>query len=197
MGPDNLPNNVTGLILSGGQGKRMDGQDKGLLMYNGRPMIQTVLDVLSQKLDHIIINANRNIETYQSFGYPVVIDAEDNYSGPLAGIQSGLEAIHTPYAFVVPCDAPLLNIEVLHQLYNAIHGHSFDIAVATVEERLEPVFMLIRKTMHRSIRIYLDSGSRKTADWINRQNIIATDFTSNPEWFVNINTQNDIAGDPL
>jgi len=170
----------------------MGGEDKGLVVYNDRLMIQFVVDALSPALDRIIINANRNISRYQSLGYPVVPDETVDYAGPLAGILSGLQAIETAYAFVVPCDAPQLNIEILHRLYAAIDGYRFDVAVASVGQQLEPVFMLVRKSRDENLRAYLNAGLRKTSGWIQEQNSVAVDFSDHPEWFGNINSLADL-----
>ncbi len=153
--------------------------------------MMTILDTLKQSLDHIVINANRNIETYQSFGYPVIKDIVDDFAGPLAGIQTGLASINTPYAFVVPCDAPTLNMEVLKRLASALEKHKAEIAVAETNGQVEPVIMLIKAALSQAIEEFLHSGQHKTSDWVLGQNIIAVDFSDHAEWFTNINTEKD------
>ena len=72
---------ITAVILAGGQGRRMGGQDKGLIEFEGRLMIEILIEALeNQRLD-IVINANRNQSTYQTYGYPVVSDNLDNFQG--------------------------------------------------------------------------------------------------------------------
>lgn len=193
MTPEEIKQQITGLILAGGQGTRMGGADKGLVNFNGRPMVKIVLETLEESLTHIIINANRNLGLYQDFGYPVVVDSEDNFAGPLAGIQNGLEKIVTPYAFIVPCDAPNIQMSILQRLLRALQTHGAEVAVAEVNGRAEPVITLMKTTLSHSIALFLQAGGRKTSDWVLNQHTIAVDFSDHPEWFVNINSPEDQA----
>ena len=84
------PQDITGVVLAGGRATRWDGRDKGLIEVSGRPMISHVLDALTPQVEHVIINANRNLDAYGAFGCPVVTDASRDFLGPLAGIASGL-----------------------------------------------------------------------------------------------------------
>ncbi|MFP4595882.1 molybdenum cofactor guanylyltransferase, partial [Ralstonia sp.] len=82
---------ITGLILAGGRGSRMGGVDKGLQVFQGAPMAMHTLMRLSPQVGHVLINANRNLAAYESFGVPVVVDSMPDFAGPLAGILAGLE----------------------------------------------------------------------------------------------------------
>jgi molybdopterin-guanine dinucleotide biosynthesis protein A len=83
---------VTGLILAGGQGRRMGGVDKGLQLLRGRPMVEWVLERLAPQVSEIIVNANQNIERYEEYGHRVVRDEIGGFAGPLAGLHAGLKA---------------------------------------------------------------------------------------------------------
>ena len=98
--------NITGIILAGGQARRMGGQDKGLIQLAQKPMIEYVLNAIKPQVDEIIINANRNQVVYEKYGYPVVADQIEGYCGPLAGMASGLQTAETPFVVTVPCDSP-------------------------------------------------------------------------------------------
>ena len=100
--------NITGIILAGGQARRMGGQDKGLIQLAQKPMIEYVLNAIEPQVDEIIINANRNQSTYEKYGFPVVADQIKGYCGSLAGMASGLQSAKTPVVFTVPCDSPLI-----------------------------------------------------------------------------------------
>ena len=102
------PSDITGLILAGGRGSRMGGVDKGLQNFNGVPLALHALTRLQQGggVGTILINANRNIATYESFGATVWPDGLADYAGPLAGFLTGLEHCQTPYFVTVPCDSP-------------------------------------------------------------------------------------------
>ncbi len=195
MSKSTLPDireNVTGLILAGGKGSRMGGQDKGLVNYKGQPMVQSVLETLEESLDHIVISANRNIGLYQDFGYPVIADESDDYGGPLLGIKSAIEKVSTPNTLVVPCDTPDIHTEILPQLFFAQQEHRAEIAVAEVDGQIQPVIMLMKTVMGNSIDLFLKSGERKVREWVLNQYTIAVDFSGHSEWFSNINTTNDL-----
>ena len=102
---------ITGLILAGGRGSRMGGVDKGLQNFRGLPLaLQTLMRLQLQSLppQEILINANRNLAAYESFGVPVWPDAASlgDFAGPLAGFLVGLERAETPYLVTIPCDCP-------------------------------------------------------------------------------------------
>ena len=84
---------ITGIVLAGGQGRRMGGVDKGLVSLAGRPLVAHVLERLTPQVGSIIINANQNLRQYQAFGYRVVADAIGGFAGPLAGLQAGLSKV--------------------------------------------------------------------------------------------------------
>ena len=77
-------NDITGVILAGGQARRMKGQDKGLILFNGKPLIEYVIEVFNPQVGKLIINANRNHDKYSQYGFEVISDEYPNYCGPLA-----------------------------------------------------------------------------------------------------------------
>lgn len=97
-------NNITGVILAGGQGRRMGGEDKGLMVLNGRPLVEYLLDSLRPQSSTLLINANRNHHRYQRYGFPVIEDQVGNYQGPLAGFSTALQHADTDWIMTVPCD---------------------------------------------------------------------------------------------
>src|SRR5450830_448874 len=100
------PKDITGLILAGGRGSRMGGVDKGLQTFNGVALARHTLTRLHMGggVGHVMINANRNLATYESFGAAVWPDELADYAGPLAGFLIGLAHRQTPYLLTVPCD---------------------------------------------------------------------------------------------
>src|SRR5919205_1618672 len=111
---------ITGLVLAGGQGRRMGGVDKGLQLLRGRPMIEHVLERLKPQVGEIVINANQNLDRYRVFGHRVVSDAIGGYAGPLAGLHAGLQAITNPLAVTVPCDSPFLPLDLVSRLKDSL-----------------------------------------------------------------------------
>ena len=83
---------ITGLVLAGGMGRRMGGVDKGLVPFQDKPLVAHVIERFRPQVDGILVNANREIATYEKFGYPVVPDAIGGFAGPLAGLHSGMTA---------------------------------------------------------------------------------------------------------
>jgi len=121
---------ICGLVLAGGQGRRMGGVDKGLQPLRGRPLMQHVIDRLRPQVDSVLINANQNLERYAEFGCPVVPDRVGGFAGPLAGLDAGLHATDAPMIVTVPCDSPFLPHDLVARLATARGALDADVAVA-------------------------------------------------------------------
>ena len=128
---------VTGVVLAGGQGRRMGTVDKGLQLLHGKPMVAAVLARLAPQVDEILINANQNLQAYENFGHRVVPDAIGGFAGPLAGLHAGLCAAGHPLVLTAPCDSPFLPLDLFSRLKNAIQDN--DLAVANPEKLAELV----------------------------------------------------------
>src|SRR4051794_25057924 len=110
---------VTGLVLAGGQGRRMGAVDKGLQPLHGRPLVAHVIERLAPQVATIVVSANRHLDRYARFGHRVVTDevadevagAVARDAGPLAGLYAGLVACDTAFLVVAPCDAPFLPLD--------------------------------------------------------------------------------------
>ncbi|MCF7971343.1 MAG: molybdenum cofactor guanylyltransferase [Methylococcaceae bacterium] len=184
----NKQSKVSGVILAGGLARRMNKQDKGLVDFNGQPMICYAVQAMASVVDELLINANRNIEQYQAFAYPVISDATSEFDGPLAGIYAALNACQNEVLLVMPCDSPFITAEGLRALLNERERLDADIAVAFDGERLHPVFLALKKSLKDSLQTYLAQGERKIDRWIEQHNWVKVDFSASPEFFENINT---------
>jgi len=182
---------VTGVILAGGRATRMGGVDKGLVQIGGRPMIAWVVDTLRSQVADVLINANRNHESYRDFGCDVVDDGDSEFRGPLAGMASGMRAARTPYIAVVPCDSPLLHGRLVQRLHDAALTSGAPIAAAHDGERLQPVFALVSCELLDDLAGYLDDGERKIDRWYARHGYESVDFSDVAESFANINAPDD------
>jgi molybdopterin-guanine dinucleotide biosynthesis protein A len=186
---------ITGVVLAGGRARRMGGIDKGLVPLCGRTMIEHVLDHLSGQVGTVVINANRNHATYAGLlgheGCQVVPDLDDAYAGPLAGMSAGLHASSTPWCVTVPCDSPLLGMDIVQRLYRALQARGADIAVAHDGERAHPVVTLLSADLAPSIDEFLESGERKIDRWFDLHNWVYADFSDAPGYFINVNTEED------
>jgi molybdopterin-guanine dinucleotide biosynthesis protein A len=178
---------ITGLILAGGLGRRMGGEDKGLVALAGRPMVWHVLEALRPQVGALLINANRNLDRYAGFGEEVVVDSLQGYLGPLAGVHSALERLNTEFLVTAPCDAPLVAPDLVRRLHRACTKSAADAAVATDGARQQPVFLLLRATVAPSLGAYLASGGRKIDTWFATLRLAEADFSDEPDTFVNVN----------
>ncbi len=181
------PKDITGLILAGGRGSRMGGLDKGLQTFNGMPLALHALTRLQMGgwVDQIMINANRNLAAYESFGAAVWPDSLSGYAGPLAGFLSGLEHCETPFLMTVPCDTPFLPLDLVPRLAEALETQDADIAMAnapeidgdgTVQVRSQPVFCLLRVTLLQSLLDFTDNGGRKIGAWTAQHKTVLVPF---------------------
>src|SRR4051812_48241666 len=126
---------ISGIVLAGGRGSRMGGADKGLQNFRGMPLALHTLLRLQPQVGEAMVNANRNLGAYESFGVPVWPDALADYAGPLAGFLVGLERCETPYLVTVPCDTPLFPHDLVARLAEALEREDADIAMAAAREQ--------------------------------------------------------------
>lgn len=185
------PAEITAVVLAGGRGRRMGGKDKGLVELNGAPLIEHVLSAVSPQTGELVINANRNIEEYQRYGFPVVSDTMTDYQGPLAGFASTMAAAETNYIVTIPCDSPLLPDDLVQRLVHALQREDAELAVAHDGKRLQPVFALIKVKLLPSLLEFLQRGDRKIDLWYAQHKMAKADFSDIPETFLNINTPAD------
>ena len=184
---------ISAIIISGGRATRMNGVDKGLVLLQQKPLITHVIARLKSQVDEIFINANREITQYAALGLPVLQDENADFIGPLAGFSLGLQHAKHGYVLTVPCDSPLLPLDLAQRLMAALLEHPADIAVASSDENTHPVFCLMKKSVLPSLTAYLDAGERKVSAWQKSLNYIEVDFSDNSQAFTNLNTFDDLA----
>jgi len=182
---------VTGIVLAGGQGRRMGGVDKGLQPLRGRPMIGAVLERLAPQVAEILINANQNLEAYARFGHRVVPDAIGGFAGPLAGLHAGLAAARHGLAVTVPCDSPFLPADLVARLRGALDRN--DLAVAKTGEQPHPVFSLVRVSVLDHLSNFLASGGRKIDAWYSSLDVVEVSFDDEADAFRNFNTREELS----
>ena len=189
----NKQSGISGMILAGGLARRMHQQDKGLVPFNNKAMITYAIQAMAPVVDELFINANRNISQYQQFEYPVISDATDDFAGPLAGVYAALKVCSNDILLVIPCDSPFITAKGLQSLIEERESTAADIAVAFDGERTHPVFMAIKSSLKQSLQNYLAQGERKIDRWFDQHNWVKVDFSANPEFFLNINTLEQLA----
>jgi molybdopterin-guanine dinucleotide biosynthesis protein A len=186
------PEDITGLVLAGGQGRRMGQLDKGLQLLRGYPMVMHVIARLAPQVGPILISANRNLKAYSDLGHPVVPDRFTGFAGPLAGFEAGLARLETPYLLTVPCDCPLLAADLAKRLAAALHAQKADVAMAFTAGRAQPVFSLVRAELGAGLRRFLEDGGRKVDAWTGGLKMVAVPFDDEAESFRNINTLEEL-----
>ncbi len=183
---------ITGVLLAGGQGRRMGGVDKGLQLLRGKPMAQHVIERFAPQVDELLINANQNIEQYQSLGYRVIPDAIGGFVGPLAGLHRGLSEAAHPLVVTAPCDSPFLPLDLVEKLKAALDANGAELAVAKTGDQPHPVFSLCKTSVLPSLTAFLESGGRKIDLWYSQLKVVEVQF-SDEEAFRNINTRQELA----
>lgn len=193
---------ISALILAGGRASRMGGIDKGLQLFRGLPLaLHTLLRLQAQRspsgsLGEILINANRNLAAYEALGASVWPDAQSDFAGPLAGFLSGLSNCACPYLLTVPCDTPLLPLDLAERLATALDREQADIAMAAAPEadgrlRSQPVFCLLRVELLPSLLAFTQQGGRKIDAWTQQHRCVEVPFDQpqdDPRAFCNVNT---------
>lgn len=189
------PAQITGLIVCGGRGTRMGGADKGLQSFMDMPLALHALMRLAPQVGEVMINANRNLAAYESFGVPVWPDPIADYQGPLAGWLAGIERCETPYMAVVPCDSPWFPSDLVQRLTEALAREDADIAMAATQEdgrvQAQPVFCLLKTSLLESLLQYLNAGERKIDRWTARHRCVQVVF-EDVQAFANANTLEEL-----
>src|SRR5690554_4719287 len=157
---------VSGLILAGGQGRRMQqsGQsatEKGLMLLHGQPLVWWAVSAMPPGLADLYISANRHHEQYASYGVVVADDPSiGDDLGPLAGVVSVLQRMSTHWLYVAPADVPHPPDELFECLLHAVNTRDCDLVYACSDQP-QPLFMLLNKHLLESLRDYLQSGFRQ------------------------------------
>ncbi|MDH5485201.1 MAG: molybdenum cofactor guanylyltransferase MobA [Gammaproteobacteria bacterium] len=180
------------VILAGGRGKRMHGEDKGLIEWRGKPLIEHILQRLPADHGQILINANRNIEHYQKYNYPVISDSIADYQGPLAGILSAMQQCSHEYLLCLPCDSPRPPENMLQRLTQCLQQNNACCALCHDGERLQPLFALLSCQLQVQLEQFLQAGERKVHAFFDALNPAICDFSDQAECFHNLNTPDDL-----
>ena len=183
---------ISALILAGGQAKRMHGSDKGLLLLHNKPLIAWVLESITAQADEIFISANRNIGTYEAFGYPVLRDATPDFNGPLAGLLRGLEMATHPLVLCIPCDTPFLPADLVIRLFDALAQRQAQIAVAATHDHIHRTVCLCHRDLSHSLATFLERGGRKVGSWQESLKSVEVLFEETDK-FQNFNTPSELA----
>ena len=186
------PEQISLVILAGGLGRRMQNQDKGLIEWRNKTLVEHILSHISSQCDEIIINANRHLEDYAQLGLPVVHDEIDGYQGPLVGILSAMKICSHDYLLCLPCDSPHPPAMLTERLARCLESDNAICATAHDGERLQPLFSLMSCSIQNKLEKFLGDGHRKVHDFFLSLNPAICDFSDQISGFRNFNTPEDL-----
>jgi len=175
---------VSGLVLAGGLGRRMGGADKGLIAWQGRPLALHALERLAPQVGTLAVSANRHLEVYAGFGVAVLADTLPGSLGPLAGLLAGMRHARTRWLAVVPCDAPYFPADLVARLAAGRGDAPIGYARAA---RTHPVFCLVDTALADTLQASLAGGERRVEHWLRTMGGVAVDFDDEAA-FANFNT---------
>ncbi|MFD2180068.1 molybdenum cofactor guanylyltransferase MobA [Veronia pacifica] len=181
---------ITWVILAGGRAIRMNGQDKGLIKLNEKPLIAYVHEQLSKQGAAITINANRNQDIYHQYG-DVFGDVFEGYPGPLGGMHAAMTTLSSDWLGFVPCDCPNLPSTLVDRMQSAIKPDT-EIVVAHDGEHVQPVVTLMKRSLFKKLDDFLRGGDRKIVLLYDMCKTEVVDFGDQHDAFINLNTPDEL-----
>ena len=189
-----------GLILAGGQARRMGGADKAFVMLGGRTLVENAIERARSQAGEILINANGDLSRFVKFGREILPDRIGGFLGPLAGILTGHEWMkeHRPKArwlASIPCDTPFLPLDMVERLIGEAERVHALTAVASSGGRRHNVCAVWSASIAETASTVLNErGLRKMDDFIDSLPHVEVAFDAGPvDPFFNINTADDLA----
>ncbi|MBV4457459.1 molybdenum cofactor guanylyltransferase MobA [Pseudomonas sp. COR58] len=176
------------LLLAGGRGQRMGGQDKGLVEWLGEPLIAHLQRKVRPLTDDLIISCNRNRERYAPFADQLVTDDETGFPGPLAGIRSGLQAARHPHLLVLPCDVPGIDAALLHGMRETAALDSDKPLMLHHDGHWEPLLCVIPVSLSSAFEAAWDAGERSPGRVMRHLGAVALQCPDNDPRLANLNT---------
>jgi len=191
--------NVCGLLLAGGQSRRMGGGDKCLRSLGGRTVLARILDIARPQVGKLVLNANGDGARFADYDVPVAPDVIGGFAGPLAGVLTGLEwakadAPECQWVASFACDAPFAPRDLVSRFLAAVAEEGADMACATSGGRDQPVFGLWPVCLAGDLRAALvDEDIRKVDVWTARYRLARADWPAGPvDPFFNVNRPDDL-----
>lgn len=176
------------LLLAGGRGQRMDGQDKGLVMWRGEPLIGHVQRIARPFTNDLIISCNRNHKRYARYADRVVNDGNDHFDGPLAGIRAGLSAARHPHLLVLPCDVPGIDSALLTALLQTASTHPNVPVMVRQGQYWEPLLCVIPVALASEVEAAWQFGERSPRQIMLQLNAQTVQCEENDSRLNNFNT---------
>lgn len=184
---------ITAIILAGGQGSRMGGADKGLQNWRNKCLIEHTLERIAPQVDQVLISCNRNIETYRQWDLPCIEDKQPDFAGPLGGIAACIDSVPTDFTLICPCDTPLLPLDLVMRLQQALIQNDAQIATANDGTRGHFIHALLESQFARTAGAELLDGSGALKHWYKKGRWVEVDFSDQVDAFWNINSLKELS----
>ena len=181
---------ITAVVLCGGQGARLHGQDKPLISVGLRRIIDYLLEQLEPQVGRVLLSCSRNVALYEAIGHEVVVDSEPA-RGPLAGIVEAMQSVATPWMLTVPGDVPLLPATLVNRLI--VDAEKNGVAVPIVDGQRENLFLLLNLANRQDLAFFYEQGGIAVKYWLDKICAQPTDLSDIASGFLNINTPTNLA----
>lgn len=190
-----------GVILAGGQARRMGGGDKGLLRVGDHTLMDLVISRIRPQVSELILNANGDKVRFRGLGLPVVGDSVTGFAGPLAGVLAGMDygAAHGhDHVVTVAADTPFFPADLVARFERTLGEDTAPIVLAATPDaqrgaQRHPTFGLWPVSLRDDLRQALGGGVRKVVAWCQPHGVALAVFgnqVSDP--FFNVNTPADL-----
>ena len=188
----NLPTRetVTGIILCGGKGSRLDGHDKPLLKLGKDRLVDHICERLENQVTEIIISCSRNVAIYEATHHRIAIDKELN-QGPLAGLCEAFQLVETEWAFTTPGDVPFLSTDIISLL--ATDAREQGVGVPVVANARQNLCLLLNRDRMNQLVQFHAEGGQAVKHWLEAEEAKSTDLTNIEESFFNVNTEQELS----
>jgi molybdopterin-guanine dinucleotide biosynthesis protein A len=191
-----MANRIFGLVLAGGQSRRM-GHDKALLQRNGDTQLKHVVGLLEQVTERTFVSArNEQRDDPERQQFELIVDRYDDI-GPIAGVLSAMDEHPDVDWLVVACDLPNIDRTTLaYLLEHRSAEQPFSAYRSTYDSLPEPLCAVYTAASHVIIRQFVDDGLICPRKMLIRSDT-ALFAQPNPAALDNINTPEDLAASVL
>lgn len=188
--------NISCVILAGGRNTRLGGQNKAFLRVQGKTIIDSIIEKLKLLFKEIIIVTNTPDEYYPYLRKTKIFSDMIENIGPLAGIYTGLSQISNQAAFIVSCDMPFLNIDLIKHQIHEFENNNYDILVPRINSNIEPLHAVYKKSILKKLDNHLKTSKKfSVRDFFTLINLGYYNLENNyknQKAFTNINSSDDL-----